>query len=112
MLGILRALMQVLHIWWTKDRIRVARSEGKLFRVCAGDRLLIDDRLFHVVARHDSESTEMARVRYELAEELGESSESWSLDFTMQNDIARLCHSGRILEIDSERIVVLGRLEA
>ena len=48
MLKVLRALTQLLQIWWTKDRIRVARSEGKQFRIGVGDRLLIDNLSFKV----------------------------------------------------------------
>lgn len=129
MAGILRALTQVLHIWWTKDRIRVARNEGKLFRIGVGDRLLIEDKIFCVVARHDSSSTEVAQVVYSLAELLAastteslaekqsdnqsddqsEQNYAWSLRFTMHSDHASLCHSSRELEIECDRVLVLER---
>lgn len=136
MAGILRALTQVLHIWWTKDRIRVARSEGKLFRIDVGDRLLIEDRIFRVLARHDDSNEQVAQVVYSLAElpvgstteSLGEQTHSqtrtqtrewscepfaqncvWSLRFTMHSDHAGLCHESRELEIECDRVLVLER---
>ncbi|MDX1926522.1 MAG: hypothetical protein SFV81_08390 [Pirellulaceae bacterium] len=118
MAGILRALTQVLHIWWTKDRIRVARNEGKLFRIDVGDRLLIEDKIFRVVARHDDSNEEFAQVFYSLAELLAESTTeslaeeqncAWSLRFTMHSDHASLCHQSRELEIECDRVLVLER---
>jgi hypothetical protein len=119
MAGILRALTQVLHIWWTKDRIRVARNEGKLFRIGVGDRLLIEDKVFCVVARHDSSNAEVAQVVYSLveprteslaeehSEEHSDQNQAWSLRFTMHSDNASLCHSSREFEIESDRVHVL-----
>lgn len=107
MSGLLCALTQLIRIWWTKDRIRVARSEGKLLRIQVGDRLLIEDKVLKVVARHDSDSAEGAHVVYSLVEEQGETDDAWVLSFTAQCQSASLSHCTETLEIGCNQVVVL-----
>jgi hypothetical protein len=107
MLGVIRALTQLLHVWWTKDRIRVACGEGKLFRIRVGNRLLIEDKIFQVIARNECESTEEPHIVYKLAEEHGDTSELWSLKCTMHNELASLSQHADRREILGDHVVVL-----
>lgn len=108
MLAILRALTQLLKIWWTKDRIRVARSEGKLFRICVGDRLLLVEKLFVVTTRLESNSS-FAQVEYVLEEEQSELQDRWTLGFAMGDADATLNHNHDSRQIPCDQICVLGR---
>ena len=107
MFGMFRALTQLLQIWWAKDRIRVARSEGKLFRIRVGERLLIDDKIFHVISRREIETSVNAQVIYMLVEEQVDSEDAWSLTCTMQNESTQLNHKNESRFVCSYQIQVL-----
>ncbi len=117
MFRLLHALTQLLQIWWTKDRIRVARSEGKLFRIRVGDRLLIEDKIFHVLTRQESQSSAIVTVVYTLEEEQADSNQVCSLSCTMQSENSLLeCRSDslgifneHIASIFNERITILAQ---
>ena len=85
-----RTLTQVLQVWWTKDRIRVARSEGKLWRISVGDRLLVDNQLFQVLSRSESDSLAVPEVIYTLAKDDGGSAELWHLSSAKRTERAKL----------------------
>ena len=50
---VFRDAFSLLTSWWSKDRIRIPRAQGKLFRVLVGDRLIIRDSLLVVRARRN-----------------------------------------------------------
>lgn len=110
MFTVIRALTQVLRIWWTKDRIRVARTEGKLFRISENDRLVIDDKLFVVLARCDSDSECPPQVVFTLAEDESDSNDIWYLAYTMQSDYVQLSHNRKNLEFRTDQVHVLQRI--
>ncbi len=106
MLAMIGALTQLLQIWWTKDRIRVARSEGLLFRIRVGDRLLIDNKIFivtHRVERHSS----VAEVEYRMEEFQANSELVWRLSFRMRSTTAILSRNCEAWEIQCNRVNVL-----
>ena len=107
MLGMIRALTQVLQIWWNKDRIRVARSEGKLLRIGVGDCLLFDGKLFLVLSRRENDSLERPEVVYQLVEDGSDSADLFYLTYVIQTEQAKLCYAEKMIEFCIDQISVL-----
>ncbi len=80
-----RALTQWLITWWTKDRIRVPRGEGKLLRVFAGDRLIIRDTLLTVRDRCESHRSGVTEVTLTLTEFESTGGELWYLNYSKRS---------------------------
>ncbi len=78
----LRAWTQLFMVWWTKDRIRVPRAEGKLFRVTQGDRLIIEERLLRVVSKSERDCDGVNHLVLTLEEEHSSSGELWYLSYS------------------------------
>ncbi len=100
------ALTQLIKAWWTQDRIRVARGEGKLLRLAEGDRAIIDDRLFEITNRRESHSS-VAIVVYELREVQSDSPDEWQLTYTMQSPVAKLSRNRIAWQIACDKISLL-----
>lgn len=62
------ALMQFASTWWKVDRIRIARSEGRLLHIQAGQELLIGNVTYEVVCVHSTVSDEVARFSIGMVE--------------------------------------------
>ena len=107
----------LLTSWWTKDRIRIPRAQGKLFRVLVGDRLIIRDSLLIVRARRNRvldgvpqimltlsamESGREGKLQAESAEEVLWYLTYMGLSAAQFGDVAR----ARIENCACERIVV------
>ncbi len=48
--SIFGGLTESLRRWWQADRIRVSSSEGRLRRLKAGDRVLLEGRIWNVLS--------------------------------------------------------------
>lgn len=63
--SILGGLAKSLRRWWQADRIRISSSHGRLRRLKAGDRVLLDRRIWQVVSSvlESREATEQSLFR-------------------------------------------------
>ncbi len=85
------ALAQLLISWWSKDRIRVARDEGKLFRIVAGDRLIVRERLMMVLECRQVVRDGDAQIRFSLLEVGSSDDELWYLTYTIRCTEQKQC---------------------
>lgn len=108
------ALMQFVSTWWKVDRIRIARSEGRLLQLQPGQRLLIGDRSFAVLSSHSCQADGIAHFFVSLEQLETDRTELWYLEhdvpcsklLTNDDEPWRFRHpNGECVEIDSDSVI-------
>ena len=68
MFRLLCAWAQIVTCWWSNDRIRASRAEGRLLHTQVGDRFVIGDRLWWIQNRYEEQRDCNLEVVYTLVE--------------------------------------------
>ncbi len=110
----LRALMQSISNWWMVDRIRIARSDGRLFQLKSGQRLLIGQEFFVVVQSQGKLVNDEAHFSISLKEFETDRTQLWYLEHhascaslaTFDDAAWRLKDpNGGCVEVDSDSVI-------
>jgi hypothetical protein len=111
---LIRALVQFVSTWWGVDRIRIARSEGRLLRIQPGQQLLIGHQTFVVLGSHGHQENGIAHFCISLEELETDPTELWYLEhdvpcsklMTHDDEPWRFRHpNGDCKEIDSDSVI-------
>ena len=83
-------MLRWIHSWWIADRIRFTPGHCRLFQLAVGDRVLVRNRLWVVVERHEAIAEDHVNVQFQLAELDEEPSVFARLSVELQDLNARL----------------------
>jgi len=104
-----QSVLQLLHSWYTVDRVRVSPAAGRLLSLRADDRVLIRDNVFTVVSRQTVASRGGMRLTHQLESDDGVADLEVISNLSCTRHSAELRTKNGTTTIYEEEIVKLGR---